>query len=184
MEEIKFKYAREEPVSPQGSLECMFGGPYKFSTQSTVVADSYVLVNTGKALVRIEMECDKAFYRNGSFCAVSGTEMTCYTDWKLTGTRELGASVAFIDDFMTPENLSKVLEKPTHEGVQGYFTPNDSLVEVHSTKIVFAGQEYPNTISSPGATYFLAHATNVAVLGNTQSSDFLYFLCGKLVETE
>lgn len=179
MMELKFCKETEIPRS-QGSLqERMFGGYYKFSTQSTVVYDTYCLLDLGSKLMRLNVVCDRIFHRDGRIAVLSGSRLDVYTDLAMEKTVDVSGHEN-ICDFLP--SLMECIESISND--RWIFCVSDNLLEVSSTTVQFNGKAHANEIHEDGCRYFVAWKGDVAILGNNKSLSFMYFYCREKVEAE
>lgn len=179
MRELKFHKESEcqRLATPSGGD--MYSGRFKFATQNTAVYDKYCFVENSSEVMKIYVECDRAFARKGQLAILRNSKLEVFENNQLVKTIPVGRS-SNIRDFLV--NFEEDLEKV--EDSSDVFIVDSKEMVVDEERILFGGREYPNGIHEPGCRYFVAWSGKVAVLGNSKSFSFVYFYDGEMAEAE
>lgn len=179
MEELIFEKLSEIPRIEKKTEFGIFQGFYKFSTQRTAVYDNYCLIQCENEIMKIEVECDKAFYRNNKIAIINGKTCKIFKDFILEKTIKLEENMN-VTDFTTN------LENDLKEMINGkwIFEINGKLLKIDNNLIDFDGNTYPNEIHEKDSSYFVGYQGDLIVVGNNKSLNFLYFSQEKKIQAE
>lgn len=179
MRELKFRKELEAPRCKNVPQKRMFDGYYKFSTQSTVVYDTHCLLDLGNEIMKLNIVCDRIFYRDGRIAVLDGTKLDIYADLSIEKSMDVTGHKNICDFLPSLEDKVGAISDE-----QWIFCVDDDLLSVTSGSVEFNGRSYVNEIHEDQCRYFVAWKGDVAILGNSKSLSFMYFYCKEQIDAE
>jgi len=179
MTELIFEKKDQTPRRKENKSFGMYDGCYKFSTQTTAVYSDYALIETENEIMKLNVSCDRVFYRKGTIGILRESKLELYKNKEYLKSYDVSGRENVND---ISENIEDDLKKiESHKWV---FYVDDEPLIVDSKHINFCGQSYINETHERDCKYFVAWKQGVAVLGNNKSLNLVYFCDKKRTEPD
>lgn len=179
MTELIFEKKDQTPRCKENKSFNMYDGCYKFSTQNTAVYSDYALIETENEVMKLNVSCDRAFYRKGTIGILRGRKLELYKNKEYLKSYDVSGKENVND---ISENIEDDLKKiESHKWI---FYVDDEPLIVDSKHINFCGQSYINETHERDCKYFVAWKQGVAILGNNKSLNLVYFCDKERIEPD
>lgn len=175
------KFSRQEEIKRNDKFDKanILKGPFKFSTQTTFLYDSFALVLTETEIMKIKVECDKIFYRKGKVGILKDNKLDVFENNIYTSTVFIPKHSAIFD--FPFENQIEVDNLSENDS---FFLVKEQAMVISPKKIVFNGKSFVNDIHVDDSRYFVAYYDDIAIVGNDKSLNFIYFRNGELTDVD